>query len=410
MGENMTEPAGNKVRLWTRNFIVMMFLNLMIMGAYQLMNAAIPLYVADQVAGNTAAAGLVSGVFTIASLISRPIFGGMVDKKGRRLFLVIGFIGLAVCYGLCALASSNGMLVVLRILQGISFAMASTAGSTVISDVVPKERVMEGIGFYGLSNTMATAIGPGISLFLIDLAGYRADFLAACLASVVGVIGAFAISYSGYVSSDELKRDVRIAETGKQSDNLGILAKVVEVTAIPMAIVMLFTALAQGSISTFLPLFAKERGISGVGLYYTVYAGALFITRPTTGRLSDKIGANKVILPGMVLIIAAFIFLANVRTLTHVVMVAVIYGFGYGSVQPVLNALMVRICPPERRGVGNSTFHLSMDGGYGIGAIIWGLISNAFGTAAIFYGAAISVGIAMILYFVLLYRKAGKQE
>ena len=131
----------------------------------------------------------------------------------------------------------------------------------------------------------------------------------------------------------------------------------------------------------------------------------LFITGPTTGRLSDKFGANKIVLPGMALIITAFLFLSWAKTLAWVLLVACIYGIGYGSVQPVLNALPVKFCPPERRGIGNSTFHIAMDGGYGLGAIIWGGLAEATGISFIFIGAAVSIGIAAVLYFILLFPK-----
>ena len=124
------------------------------------------------------------------------------------------------------------------------------------------------------------------------------------------------------------------------------------------------------------------------------------------GRLSDKVGANKVVLPGMVLIIVAFLFLSCATTLGHVLAVACIYGIGYGSVQPVLNALVVKFCPPDRRGIGNSTFHIAMDGGYGLGAIIWGALADITNSvASIFVGAAVSVVIAGALYFLLVFRK-----
>ena len=70
--------------------------------------------------------------------------------------------------------------------------MASTAGSTVISDIVPKERVMEGIGFYGLSNTMATAISPGIGAIIWGLisnaVGTAAIFYGAAISVGIAMI------------------------------------------------------------------------------------------------------------------------------------------------------------------------------------------------------------------------------
>ena len=389
--------------LWTKNYIFMMAINLMVMSCYQLMNSAIPIYVQDSGEGGTAAAGLVGGAFTISAMVLRPAMGGLADKKGRRFLIVIGLLLLSICCGLCAVTTNVWMLFVLRLFQGVFFSAITTGSAAAISDIIPKDRLMEGIGYYGLSNTMATAVGPGISLFLIETAGYQVDFLAVFGAGLLGCAAAYMVSYPGYRNAAELEI---FSEKEPVARHSSWLDRLVERTAVPMAVVMLFAALAQSSISTFLPTFAKAEEIDNVGMYYTVYAIMLFITRPTTGRLSDKVGANKVVLPGMVLIIVAFLFLSCATTLGHVLAVACIYGIGYGSVQPVLNALVVKFCPPDRRGIGNSTFHIAMDGGYGLGAIIWGALADITNSvASIFVGAAVSVVIAGALYFLLVFRK-----
>ena len=396
-----------KCPLWTRNFIFIIFLNLFVMSIYQIMNQAIPLYVKEGMTGDMSTVGYISGAFTISALIMRPVMGSIADKKGKKFLIIPGILLLGVCCLLCGFTKSRVILVILRISQGIFFSAVSTGASAAVSDIIPKDRVMEGVGYYGLASTMATAVGPGISLHVIEHGGFQADFWLVFGAAVLGAVIAMLISYPGYRRTSENK----IPESEKRdSSSYSWLDHIVEKAAIPMSLVMLFAALSQSSISSYLKIYANERSIGNVGLYYTVYAIALFITRPTTGRLSDRFGTNKVIFPGMAMIILAFFLLTRADSLIDLIIVAIVYGLGYGSVQPVLNALMVKYCPADRRGIGNSTFHIAMDGGYGIGAVLWGIVADLFGTTvSIYYGAAVSIGVACILYIILLYKKERKR-
>ena len=74
------------------------------------------------------------------------------------------------------------------------------------------------------------------------------------------------------------------------------------------------------------------------------------------------------------------------------------YGLGFGSVQPTLNAIMIKLCPPERRGVGNATFFSAMDIGIGTGAILWGVVSQIAGFTYVFIGAALCIVVASGFY------------
>ena len=75
------------------------------------------------------------------------------------------------------MAFSVGLLLVLRSLHGIGFSATTNAPGTIVSDIVPKSRLAQGVGYYGLSNTLVTAVGPALTLFIIQYFSYNVLFL-----------------------------------------------------------------------------------------------------------------------------------------------------------------------------------------------------------------------------------------
>jgi MFS family permease len=156
---------------------------------------------------------------------------------------------------------------------------------------------------------------------------------------------------------------------------------------------MVVLAVGYGSILTFLPLFAMEQGIDNPGLFFTAYGLTLIAAQFLAGRVSDRVGRFRVLVPAMVLLALAFPALALVQSLPLLLGVAVLYGLGFGSARATLNALMVDTVPAETRGMAMSVAYGSFDLGIGLGSYLLGWVAQVWGYQ-VMYG---SVGVVCLL-------------
>jgi len=392
-------------KLWTKYYLLIICYTLLTSTANNMLMTGIPLY-AIYLGGNNSIAGLMMGLFMIFAILFRPLFGTLIDTKGRRMVLITGALICTTAFLSYTFAFSVGMLLILRAFNGIGFSANTNASGTVTADIIPKSRLAEGIGYYGVSNTIATAIGPALTLVIIKIFSYQALFI---VAFIIGLVSIF-ISY--FINYEKMVPKVKIEIEKLDKNNLKkvltrqrIADMIFEKKAILPSFVMLFAALGLGSITTFIPIYANTRGIENISIYFTVYAVALLFTRLFGGRAADRYGESTVILPGFVLMILSFITLAFSTSISLFLVSAVLYGLGFGLVQPTLNAIMIRRCPPNRRGAGSSTFFTAMDIGSGGGAVLWGVVSQKTSFTLVYLLCAVCILVSWIAYSYLLQRK-----
>lgn len=391
----------SKSSLWTKYFNLMLVYSFLTSTTNYLMITAAPLY-AIHLGGDNSIAGLMMGIFMIAAILVRPYFGKLLDEKSRRVVLIAGAAICTLTYFSYLFAFSIGMLILIRAINGIGFSANTNASGTVVSDVIPKDRLAEGVGYYGIANTLSTAIGPSIALFIIKNYNYTILFIFTAFLGILSMLVSYLIDYEKnnneeFIVISKTSSNKNNNTTSKKSTNM-----IFEKTALPVALVMVFLAVTIGGIMTFVPTYATTRGIDNISSYFTVYALALLITRLFVGRMADKYGVSMAIIPGIILVIISFIILAFAKSLPVFLLSATLYGLGYGSSQPTLNAVMIKLCPPERRGAGNSTFYTAMDIGSGGGAMLWGVISQNFGFQSVYLTCAASVGISLLCYLFIL--------
>ena len=122
----------------------------------------LPLFVAGPLGGDESTIGLVTSLFTITAVLFRPLGGFLMDRYGRRVVHLVALAAFAAVVWGYVLVSSLAMLLMLRLLHGLPWGAANTAANTVAADLVPRERRGEGIGLFGMSQTLAMATAPAV--------------------------------------------------------------------------------------------------------------------------------------------------------------------------------------------------------------------------------------------------------
>ena len=180
-----------------------------------------------------------------------------------------------------------------------------------------------------------------------------------------------------------------------------------EKSVLPVTITVFFLFFAYGSITTFFPLFADSIEVNS-GTFFLVYAATLVLIRPIAGKLSDRHGESFVIVPALVVTILSLIVLGFSTGLFGVLVSAVLYGIGFGSAQPALQAAMIRLVRPDRLGVANASFTTACDLGIGLGAIILGWVSQHTSYQVLFTVSALSVAFSLLMFILLVKRMETK--
>ncbi|MEH7235020.1 MFS transporter [Bacillus sp. JJ1562] len=385
----------NSEKLWTKSYFLTFFYAMSTQISNNMLMTGLPLY-AIHLGGDNSISGMLFGFFMFVAILFRPYFGKLIDEKSRRIVLIIGAVVTAFITLSYVVAFSISLLLVMRSLHGIGFSATTNASGSVISDIVPKSRLAEGVGYFGLSNTLATAIGPALSIYLIQQFNYQTLFIVAGLIGLISILCSLMITYEKDNQKD-------IIQSSKRKRKISEL--LYEKTALPTALVTAFVYVGMGVALTFIPTFALSLGIKDIGLYYTVYSVALLFTRIVGGKLADKYGSSLVIIPGLVCMTFSFVVLAYANSLGDFIFSGVLFGLGLGFVEPALNAVMIKLCPPDRRGAGNSTFFTAKDLGGGVGAICLGFISLQAGFKAVFLYSALSIIVAFFAYVFILRRQ-----
>lgn len=391
----MIEDSKAKIQpLWTKSFFLVMTVSFLMFTSMYILLPTLPGY-AVKLGGDEKVAGLIIGLYTVAALAVRPWVGNLLDRRGRKVVLIPGiavFILSSLAYNWI---SAVWLLLAFRLLHGVGWGATTTSTGTISADVIPAPRRAEGMGYAGISMTLAMAVGPALGLYLVKDYSYTLLFMVSGAIALAALVVSFFINYEG------------IKGHGKTAGEKGPL---IEKTAVPPALVLFFITLTYGGVITFLPQYAKFRGIENIGLFFTVYALILFISRPITGKLADRFGSGPILVPGIFFVAGALVTLVYAKSLGMFLFSGVLYAIGFSAVQPVLNALTISLAPIQRRGAANATIFSSMDLGIGLGAVILGVLSENFGYAAMYGVSAAFPLVALVVYFVSLKGKMAQLQ
>ena len=360
----------------------------MLFFSFMVLTPLLPLYLSDTFGAGKHTIGLILSGYTLTALMMRSVSGYLVDSRPRKLVLM-------VCYGLFAFffagyfvtGWSLVLFALIRTLHGAPFGAATVANSTVAIDVLHPTRRAEGIGYYGLSNNIATALSPSVGLYIYELTGnYNLIFLIALLASALGVC-----------INATLKLTPRELQTKSQKLSLD---RFFLVKGWREGIAMVCYAYSYGVLATYLAIYGKERLgiIGGSGLFFMILSAGLILSRLIGTRTlrQGKIVHNATL--GICISVFGYILFASVAKPWAFYGSALIIGLGNGQMFPAFQNMFINLAPHSQRGTANSTLLTSWDVGMGLGIVVGGALSEAMGYGAAFYSAAM-VNMFGVIYF-----------
>lgn len=377
-----------KPKLWNGNYIKIWCANFMIFFSFMLLAPLLPLYLSDTFGTDKDTIGLVLSGYTLTALLFRPFSGFLVDSFPRKQVLLVCYFLFFAFFAGYLVAGSLLMFAIVRTMHGAPFGATTVANSTVAIDVLHPERRAEGIGYYGLSNNIATALAPTIALYVFHV-WHNYDVLFA-LSLVCAGIG-FAINSTLKTAPREQVRP----QTPVSLDRFFL------VKGWPEAATQACYAFSYGVLSTYIAIYGKEElGITGgTGLFFMLLAGGLIVARIVGSRsLRDgKVTRNASF--GVLVSMFGYLLFAAVHSPIGYYGAAFIIGFGNGHMFPAFQTMFINLAPNSLRGTANATQLTSWDVGVGAGVLIGGIAAENYGYHAAFWTAlAVNVvGVAAML-------------
>ena len=147
-------------KLWNSNYWKVMIANFTMAFSGYLLTPLLPLYLSEQFGATKDTIGMVLAGYIVTALLVRPFSGYLADSYPRKKVLLLALALNAIVFGGYLVAGTLLLFFIIRTLHGGPFGASTVANSTVAIDVLPSSRRTEGIGYYGLSNNLGTAIAP----------------------------------------------------------------------------------------------------------------------------------------------------------------------------------------------------------------------------------------------------------
>lgn len=393
----MAYPDSNRfqepTKLWNKWYITILLLSMVNHVASQLITPIVSKY-AMSIGATMATAGTIVGLMSLAAMFARPFAGLSSDRINKKLIIAVTGAVTGVCMYLYSASKSVEMMAAVRFVHGISFSFSTVALLAFNTMFIPKDKIGEGIGWSVVTTTLATAMGPNLGLWLVDHFGYKACFAAAAIGTIIPNLCFLVVPnrQEPHVPGKYAKFNVN---------------DFISLQIFPFALLTGLFSCCNGIVNSFLALLGDERGIKGVGVFFTAYSVILIVTRPITGKLYDQKGIKFIMYPSIALAALSMLLLGKATSTWIVLLAGVLKALGQGTGAPSIQAHCLKKLGRDKAGVVSSTCYMGNDIGNTVGPAIGGLIASRTGYGSMFIMIAVSV---IVIGWPLLFFKTRYDE
>ena len=372
-------------KLWTLAFIFITISNALVFMIFEMLLPTLPLFV-KELGGGASQIGLVTGIFTLSAILIRPFAGLLASKFNKKYLLIGGVIVNALATGAYYLSSSIEMLLFIRLIHGAGFGLITTYFATIAAEIIPRKRRGEGMGYFGVGETVAISVGPMLGILTLELYDFQRLFL-----------GGMAVLLLATLMAAFFKRKPENIELDKEAS---IKITFIEKRVLFPAILTLLLGIAAGSIMSFFSLYALEKNYTSVGLFFFIIAAASFAVRLISGKLFDLYGTPVILIPGAILGVIGFGILYAAESTFSFSIAALLYGFGFGAIFPAIQTWCMNLVDEHEHEGAMGTFFNFFDLGIGGGSLLLGMIAAATSYQMIYIAATIAYALFLLLYMI----------
>ncbi|ALS01878.1 multidrug MFS transporter [Enterococcus silesiacus] len=396
----MTEHSEEK--LFNKGFISITLINFVVYLVYYLLMVIIAVIAQDTLHASLGQAGLASGIYIIGTLFARLFMGKMLELLGRKAVLRYGALFYLITTIAYLYIPSIGILYFVRLLNGFGYGTVSTATNAIVTAYIPKSKHGEGINYYGLSTSLAAAIGPFIGMILLNTTSFYFIILFSIVLIFLTTIACFIFPV----------KNIQLSAAHKASLSRWTVDSFIEKKVLFISFIAFLMGLSYSSVLSFLSSYAKVIDLVGASsFFFVVYALVITATRPMSGRIFDARGENAVMYPSFVFLTAGLLLLSVTTSGWMLLVSGGLIGLGYGTFMSNGQAICLKASPNSHRiGIALSTYFIGLDLGLGVGPYVLGELQRVLSFQGLYFVAGLIPVICTILYALFYQSKAPTYE
>ena len=388
-----------KEKLFNTGFITITTINFIVFLIYYCFVVITAKFATSELGANPAQAGFAAGIYIIGTLIARLYIGKKLELIGRKQMLRFGAI-IYLITTIAYLISTNIIILdTVRFLNGFAYGTISTAANAIVTAYIPKSRNGEGINYYGLSTSLAAAIGPFIGILLLPIVGFKSVIILAIVLSVLVTVACYLFPV----------QNIELTDDHKKLLNSWSLNTFIEYKVLFISIVAFLIGLSYSSVLGFLSIYADNLGLSTAGaFFFVVYALIITFTRPFAGQIFDAKGENAVMYPSFIFLTIGLLTLSYTTTSFMLLLSGALIGLGYGTFMSNGQAVCLKLVEPSKVSIALSTYFIGLDLGLGFGPYALGTVHSFLSYSGIYVLCAVLTVAVAILYAIFYKGKDAK--
>ena len=388
-----------KEKLFNTGFITITTINFIVFLIYYCFVVITAKFATSELGANPAQAGFAAGIYIIGTLIARLYIGKKLELIGRKQMLRFGAI-IYLMTTVAYLISTNIIILdTVRFLNGFAYGTISTAANAIVTAYIPESRNGEGINYYGLSTSLAAAIGPFIGILLLPIVGFKSVIILAIVLSVLVTVACYLFPV----------QNIELTDDHKKLLNSWSLNTFIEYKVLFISIVAFLIGLSYSSVLGFLSIYADNLGLSTAGaFFFVVYALIITLTRPFAGQIFDAKGENAVMYPSFIFLAIGLLTLSYTTTSFMLLLSGALIGLGYGTFMSNGQAVCLKLVEPSKVSIALSTYFIGLDLGLGFGPYALGTVHSFLSYSGIYVLCAVLTVAVAILYAIFYKGKDAK--
>ena len=376
----MTAPPSRQ-RVITRPFAFAWLAYFVYFAAGSALWPVLALFVEGELGGTNSDVGVAVGVFAVTAILARPFVGRFGDKSGRRPLVLMGSLLVVVTTAAYVFVEVLMVLIVLRLIQGVAEAMYFTGANASVADMAPDERRGEALSLFSVALYAGFSIGPLLGEAVFKAFGFDVLWLASAALSLFAFFFSLGVPESKPLDIEPIR--------GALINRKGLLPGIVIAAS-----VWGFTGFFA-----FVPLYARELGMSGSRFVFATYSVTVLTIRLLGARIPDRYGARRTTSVCMAISVIGLWLIAGIHAPWALYAGAAILGIGQSLSFPALFSLAIESASPGERVSVISTFTAFLDIAFGLGPFTLGIVADLTSYNGTFFASSLvtAAGLGLLL-------------
>ena len=374
-----TPGASERGTLLTRPLVLLALAAFAALFGFQLLLSVVPLY-ANDAGGGSSGAGLATSAFMLSTVLAQIQMPRVLNRFGYRAALAVGLLFLGVPAFLYPGAREVVWVLVVTLFRGVGFGIATVVFAALVVELAPPGRRGEALGLLGVAITLPTIFCNALGLWLVGQFGYGIVFVLGGVAPLLGLGALLGIAHAGPSSRES---------------GAGFFSGLGRGPLLRVFLLFSAATVAAGVVVTFLPLAAPGSGLFSAASALLVVGISSAAARWWAGRFGDRGDPRLLLAPGLVACALGMACLSQGGAI--LIAGAALFGTGFGLLQNSTLILMMERVTKTEYGLGSTLWNAAFDSGTGLGAFLFGFVTEVVGFSWAFLVCAGLVASALVL-------------